>query len=39
MDQKTLSEQIRQLQEHEAMPDEKIAIYRQKIEKITDAAN
>ena len=35
----SLNEQIRQLQEHEAMLDEKIAFYRQEIEKITDAAN
>ena len=35
----SLNEQIRQLQEHEAMLDEKIAFYRQEIEKITDAAD
>lgn len=33
MDQKTLSEQIRQLQEHEAKLDEKIAFYQQEIER------
>ena len=35
----SLNEQIRQLQEHEAMLDEKIAFYRQEIEKVTDASN
>ena len=35
----SLKDQIRQLQEHEAMLDEKIAFYRQEIGKITDAAN
>ena len=35
----SLKDQIRQLQEHEAKLDEKIAFYRQEIGKITDAAN
>ena len=35
----SMNEQIRQLQEHEAMLDEKIAFYRQEIEKVTDASN
>ena len=35
----SLNEQIRRLQEHEAMLDEKIAFYRQEIEKVTDASN
>jgi hypothetical protein len=30
---RSLNEQIRQLQEHEAMLDEKIAFYRQEIER------
>jgi prefoldin subunit 5 len=35
----SLNEQIRQLQEHAAKLDEKIAFYQQEINKITDAAN
>ena len=36
---RSLNEQIRQLQVHGAMLGEKIAFYRQEIEKITDAAD
>ena len=35
----SLKDQIKQLQEHEAKLDEKIAFYQQEIKKVTDAAN